>query len=324
MAIEEFLLSKQRMSFFLGSFCLLMLITEDMSPKFVEDQMLSIYFGGLFCTVLTYAVYNFFYKLLADAVAYQKLFLQVSIAYIFLESFILIPGIYLDVWDGHWILAYLTIAALLGIVCVPYALVAKEAEAKCKAKLGRCEMEFSNYLRNVRQASAEAVAAAEAKAAKLEEDLAEAHNLVASLTAEKEAMEAFMLEKQAAEAFVLEQDNCGNVPQEFIDRNNAAHAEDDLVAAEAEDVVATEAIAEEEQSAGDALTAFATAHGLTAKEKDVLELAVESDITTKNIAEKLFISERVCQRYLTSIYEKTNSLSRINLIIKYYSQTRGI
>lgn len=322
MAIEEFLLSKQRMSFFLGSFCLLMLISEDMSPKFVEDQMLSIYFGGLFCTVLTYAVYNFFYKLLADAVAYQKLFLQVSIAYIFLESFILIPGIYLDVWDGHWILAYLTIAALLGIVCVPYALVAKEAEAKCKAKLGRCEMEFSNYLRNVRQASAEAVAAAEAKAAKLEEDLAEAHNLVASLTAEKEAMEAFMLEKQATENFVLEQDVQGDVPQEFIDENNAAHAEDDLVAAEAEDVVETEAVAE--AVAGDALTAFATAHGLTAKEKDVLELAVESDITTKNIAEKLFISERVCQRYLTSIYEKTNSLSRINLIIKYYSQTRGI
>ncbi|WP_405383636.1 helix-turn-helix transcriptional regulator [Phascolarctobacterium sp.] len=274
--------------------------------------MLSIYFGGLFCTVLTYSIYNFFNKLLADAIFYQKLFLQVSIAYIFLESFILIPGIYLDVWDGHWILAYLTIAALLSIVCVPYALVAKEAEAKCKAKLGRCEMEFSNYLRNVRQASAEAVAAAEAKAAKLEEDLAEAHNLVASLTAEKEAMEAFMLEKQAAEDFVLEQDVQGNVPQEFVDENNAAHAEDIL-----ENM-------EEEQDAGDALTAFAKAHGLTAKEKDVLELAVESDITTKNIAEKLFISERVCQRYLTSIYEKTNSLSRINLIIKYYSQTRDL
>ena len=83
MAIEEFLLSKQRMSFFLGSFCLLMLISEDMSPKFVEDQMLSIYFGGLFCTVLTYSIYNFFNKLLADAIFYQKLFLQVSIAYIF-------------------------------------------------------------------------------------------------------------------------------------------------------------------------------------------------------------------------------------------------
>lgn len=67
------------------------------------------------------------------------------------------------------------------------------------------------------------------------------------------------------------------------------------------------------------LAHFAALSNLTDKEREVLALAITSDITAKRIAERLYISERVCQRYLTSIYEKTGSSSRIDLIINFYN-----
>lgn len=66
------------------------------------------------------------------------------------------------------------------------------------------------------------------------------------------------------------------------------------------------------------IDAFAKIHELTPREKEVLELILSKDDTTKELAKKLMISERVCQRYLTSIYDKTGTNSKVGLILLYY------
>lgn len=68
------------------------------------------------------------------------------------------------------------------------------------------------------------------------------------------------------------------------------------------------------------LQVFIEEHNLTPREADVLKIITKSSITTKEMANDLAISERVCQRYLTSIYEKTGTDSRIDLMLKYFSE----
>lgn len=65
---------------------------------------------------------------------------------------------------------------------------------------------------------------------------------------------------------------------------------------------------------------FAELHELTPREKEVLELILSKEGTGKELAKELLISERVFQRYLTSIYDKTGTNSRIGLILYYYGQ----
>ena len=52
----------------------------------------------------------------------------------------------------------------------------------------------------------------------------------------------------------------------------------------------------------------------------MLELILSKEGTGKELAKELLISERVFQRYLTSIYDKTGTNSRIGLILYYYVQ----
>lgn len=66
------------------------------------------------------------------------------------------------------------------------------------------------------------------------------------------------------------------------------------------------------------IQAFAKAHELTPREQEVLQLILTKDGTTKELAKELMISERVCQRYLTSIYDKTGTNSKVGLILFYY------
>lgn len=58
---------------------------------------------------------------------------------------------------------------------------------------------------------------------------------------------------------------------------------------------------------------FATHYNLTPRECDVLAATIASEQPIKQIAADLGISMRVVQRHLTSIYEKTNTQSRIGL-----------
>ena len=77
---------------------------------------------------------------------------------------------------------------------------------------------------------------------------------------------------------------------------------------------------QESQDKAPKLQNFAELHELTPREKEVLELILSKEGTGKELAKELLISERVFQRYLTSIYDKTGTNSRIGLILYYYVQ----
>ena len=55
-------------------------------------------------------------------------------------------------------------------------------------------------------------------------------------------------------------------------------------------------------------------YNLTAREREVLSLLISSDDKLQEIADKLSISKRTLERYVTSIYKKTNTTSRVGLI----------
>ena len=55
-------------------------------------------------------------------------------------------------------------------------------------------------------------------------------------------------------------------------------------------------------------------YNLTPREREVLSLLISSDDKLQEIADKLSISKRTLERYVTSIYKKTNTTSRVGLI----------
>ena len=66
-----------------------------------------------------------------------------------------------------------------------------------------------------------------------------------------------------------------------------------------------------------------TAHDLsvydfTDREKEILQKILTSEKSIKELAEELFISERVLYRHLDSIYKKTGTTSRMGLVLLYY------
>ena len=64
---------------------------------------------------------------------------------------------------------------------------------------------------------------------------------------------------------------------------------------------------------------FLRTYPLTPRETDVLEKLIDADITNKEIADTLFLSSRVVERYITSIYEKTGVKTRVALVKLYYN-----
>lgn len=69
------------------------------------------------------------------------------------------------------------------------------------------------------------------------------------------------------------------------------------------------------------LKQFASLHELTPRESEVMELLLTKDATTKELAKELLISERVCQRYITAIFDKTGCSSRVGLLLFFYGQS---
>ena len=63
---------------------------------------------------------------------------------------------------------------------------------------------------------------------------------------------------------------------------------------------------------------FAAHYKLTRRETDVLAIVVDNECTLKEVAYDLKISERMVQRYMTSIYHKTDTQSRIGLSLRYF------
>ena len=62
---------------------------------------------------------------------------------------------------------------------------------------------------------------------------------------------------------------------------------------------------------------FAKSHMLTPRETEVLEKLLCTEEGVQEIADGLFISRRVLQRYISSVYEKTGTKSRIGLFQNY-------
>ena len=62
---------------------------------------------------------------------------------------------------------------------------------------------------------------------------------------------------------------------------------------------------------------FVDEYEFTDRECDVLEKLIHTDSNLQEISDKLFISKRVVQRHITSIYEKTSCSTRIGLLQLY-------
>lgn len=69
--------------------------------------------------------------------------------------------------------------------------------------------------------------------------------------------------------------------------------------------------------------AFVQRYGFTDRECDVLKKLIHTESNLQEISEELYISKRVVQRYITSIYEKTSRSTRIGLLQLYVEFIRG-
>lgn len=64
---------------------------------------------------------------------------------------------------------------------------------------------------------------------------------------------------------------------------------------------------------------FCNYYNFTDKEKESFVLLISTEDTVQNIADSMGISRRVLQRYITSMYEKTNTQTRVGLLMSYIS-----
>lgn len=62
-------------------------------------------------------------------------------------------------------------------------------------------------------------------------------------------------------------------------------------------------------------------YGFTPREKEVFEKLITTENGNQEIADELFISRRVLQRHVASIYEKTGTKNRIGLYQSYWDFT---
>lgn len=62
---------------------------------------------------------------------------------------------------------------------------------------------------------------------------------------------------------------------------------------------------------------FVGKYGFTNRECEVLEKLIHTESNLQEISDELYISKRVVQRHITSIYEKTSCSTRIGLLQLY-------
>ncbi len=70
-------------------------------------------------------------------------------------------------------------------------------------------------------------------------------------------------------------------------------------------------------SAGQSLKLYAEHYAMTPRETEVLEKLLTTEESVQEIADSLYISRRMLQRYIASIYEKTEAKTRIGLYQSY-------
>ena len=69
------------------------------------------------------------------------------------------------------------------------------------------------------------------------------------------------------------------------------------------------------------LQLYAERCSLTPRETEVLERLLTTDDDLQEIADSLFISRRMVQRHVSSIYEKAETKTRVGLLRNYMSFT---
>ena len=62
-------------------------------------------------------------------------------------------------------------------------------------------------------------------------------------------------------------------------------------------------------------------YGLTDREKEVFAKLIFTEDSGQEIADALYISRRVFQKHVASIYEKTGTKSRVGLFLIYHRET---
>ena len=70
---------------------------------------------------------------------------------------------------------------------------------------------------------------------------------------------------------------------------------------------------------GERLQKMAEQFSLTPREAEVIGLLVHTDDGLQVIADRLYVSRRTLERYVSAIYEKTGTKSRIGLVSLYNS-----
>ena len=80
---------------------------------------------------------------------------------------------------------------------------------------------------------------------------------------------------------------------------------------------------QEDISSQERLKSYAEHCSLTPRETEVLEKLLTTEDDLQAIADSLFISRRMVQRYVSSIYQKTETKTRIGLFQSYMSFTSG-
>ncbi len=78
---------------------------------------------------------------------------------------------------------------------------------------------------------------------------------------------------------------------------------------------------QQELSPQERLKLYAQRCSLTPRETEVLEMLLSTDDDLQRIADNLYISRRMVQRYVSSIYEKTETKTRLGLYRSYMNFT---
>ena len=76
-----------------------------------------------------------------------------------------------------------------------------------------------------------------------------------------------------------------------------------------------------EQTQEQKLRAYCRRCAFTPRETEVFERLITTDDDLQGIADSLYISRRMVQRYVSSIYEKTETKTRLGLFQRYMNFT---
>ena len=68
---------------------------------------------------------------------------------------------------------------------------------------------------------------------------------------------------------------------------------------------------------------FCNYYHFTEKEKESLVLLISTEDTVQKIADDMGISRRVLQRHISSMYEKTETQTRVGLLMAYAKYLEG-